>query len=127
MMNGLGGYVTSLINATITYTNNTPTLKNFKGLKLKKAKPNEILGISKEELRCIKQNEWDSSKIDLYVHTHTQGVTLQNIDRIVHKYGSRIEPLIGTGADIPKTMRYIKNSKKFRGRRHIFQQGAVHC
>ena len=93
VMNGLGGYVTSLINATITYTNNTPTLKNFKGLKLKKAKPNEILGISKEALRCIKQNEWDSSKIDLYVHTHTQGVTIQNIDRIVHKYGSRIEPL----------------------------------
>lgn len=112
VMNGLGGYVTSLINATITYTNNTPTLKNFKGLKLKKAKPNEILGISKEELRCIKQNEWDSSKIDLYVHTHTQGVTLQNIDRIVHKYGSRIEPLIGTGADIPKTMRYIKKQQK---------------
>lgn len=112
VMNGLGGYVTSLINATITYTNNTPTLKNFKGLKLKKAKPNEILGISKEELRCIKQNEWDSSKIDLYVHTHTQGVTLQNIDRIVHKYGSRIEQLIGTGADIPKTMRYIKKQQK---------------
>lgn len=52
------------------------------------------------------------SKIDLYVHTHTQGVTLQNIDRIVHKYGSRIEPLIGTGADIPKTMRYIKKQQK---------------
>ena len=112
IMNGLGGYVNKLIQSSMSYTQTTPTLKNFKGLKLKKAKPNEILGISKEELRCIKQNEWESSKIDLYVHTHTQGVTLQNIDRIVHKYGSRIEPLIGTGADIPKTMRYIEKQNK---------------
>ena len=112
IMNGLGGYVNKLIQSSTSYIKYTPTLKNFKGLRLKKAKPNEILGISKEELRCIKQNEWDSSKIDLYVHTHTQGVTLQNIDRIVHKYGSRIEPLIGTGADIPKTMRYIKKQQK---------------
>ncbi len=112
IMNGLGGYVNKLIQSSTSYIKNTPTLKNFKGLKLKKAKPNEILGISKEELRCIKQNEWDSSKIDLYVHTHTQGVTLQNIDRIVHKYGSRIEPLIGTGADIQKTMRYIEKQNK---------------
>lgn len=112
IMNGLGGYVNQLIQSSTSYIKNTPTLKNFKGLKLKKAKPNEILGISKEALRCIKQNEWDSSKIDLYVHTHTQGVTIQNIDRIVHKYGSRIEPLIGTGADIPKTMRYIEKQNK---------------
>lgn len=112
IMNGLGGYVNELIQSSMSYTKTTPTLKNFIGLKLKKAKPNEILGISKEELRCIKQNEWESSKIDLYVHTHTQGVTLQNIDRIVHKYGSRIEPLIGTGADIPKTMRYIEKQNK---------------
>jgi hypothetical protein len=112
IMNGLGGYLNKLIQSSMSYTKTTPTLKNFKGLKLKKAKPNEILGISKEALRCIKQNEWDSSKIDLYVHTHTQGVTLQNIDRIVHKYGSRIEPLIGTGADIPKTMRYIEKQNK---------------
>lgn len=112
IMNGLGGYVNKLIQSSTSYIKYTPTLKNFKGLRLKKAKPNEILGISKEELRCIKQNEWDSSKIDLYVHTHTQGVTIQNIDRIVHKYGSRIEPLIGTGADIPKTMRYIEKQNK---------------
>lgn len=112
IMNGLGGYVNKLIQSSTSYIKTTPTLKNFKGLKLKKAKPNEILGISKEALRCIKQNEWDSSKIDLYVHTHTQGVTIQNIDRIVHKYGSRIEPLIGTGADIPKTMRYIEKQNK---------------
>lgn len=112
VMNGLGGYVTSLINATITYTNNTPTLKNFKGLKLKKAKPNEILGVSKEELRYIKRNQWKDSKIDLFVRTHTQGITVHNIDEIVDEYGSRIEPLIGTGADIPKTMRYIKKQQK---------------
>ena len=112
IMNGLGGYVNKLMQSSMSYTQTAPTLKNFKGLKLKKAKPNEILGISKEALRCIKQNEWDSSKIDLYVHTHTQGVTIQNIDRIVHKYGSRIEPLIGTGADIPKTMRYIEKQNK---------------
>lgn len=112
VMNGLGGYVTSLINATITYTNNTPTLKNFKGLKLKKAKPNEILGVSKEELRYIKRNQWKDSKIDLFVRTHTQGITVHNIDEIVDEYGSRIEPLIGTGADIPKTMRYIEKQNK---------------
>ena len=112
VMNGLGGYVTSLINATITYTNNTPTLKSFKGLKLKKAKPNEILGVSKEELRYIKRNQWKDSKIDLFVRTHTQGITVHNIDEIVDEYGSRIEPLIGTGADIPKTMRYIEKQNK---------------
>lgn len=52
IMNGLGGYVNQLIQSSTSYIKNTPTLKNFKGLKLKKAKPNEILGISKEALRC---------------------------------------------------------------------------
>lgn len=113
IMNGLSSYVNELIeSSTSPYNKYVPTLKNFKGLHLKKAKPTEILGISKDELRYIKKNHIENSIIDLYVHTHTQGITFQNIEEIKDKYGSRIEPLIGRRENIPKTMRYLEKQKK---------------
>lgn len=112
IMNGLGSYVNELIELSMAHYESIPTLKKFKGLHLKKAKPTEILGISKDELRYIKKNHLENSMIDLYVHTHTQGITFQNIEEIKDKYGSRIEPLIGRRENIPKTMRYLEKQKK---------------
>lgn len=114
IVQGFGGYINDKLESTVQYGGISPQIGSaVKGLNLKKAKPTEILGISKEEIRYIKSKKWSNSKLDFYIRTKNQGITFENIDKIQKKYGLYdIEPLMGFKTGIPKSLRYLEKQRR---------------
>lgn len=114
IMSGWGDFLNYKIKKTGMggYQGIYPKVGKIHGLKMSKAKPSEILGLDKAEMRYIKVHRWNNGQIDIYLRAKTQGLTLDNTISTINQYGKYdIEKLIGTGVNIPRAVRYIDKQK----------------
>ena len=59
-------YLNWKIADTKSYSGSCPKIGRIKGLNLRMAKPTEMLGLNKEEMRYIKTHKWSNERIDVY-------------------------------------------------------------
>lgn len=116
IMSGWVKYLNWKIADTKSYSGSCPKIGRIKGLNLRMAKPTEMLGLNKEEMRYIKTHKWSNERIDVYGCTKGQGVTLEGVGELMKKYSAcEITELTGTGANIPRALRYVDKQKaKYR-------------
>ena len=116
VMQGFGEYVNHLMDKAVVYNWNgyvCRTRKISEWLNLKKTKPHEILGISKEEFRAIREKQLDSKEIDYYLKVRNMGVTVQNLKKAMKRCSiSLAERFSPYSADLFKIFRYIKKQKE---------------
>lgn len=113
IMSDWGNFLNYKIKKTRAYAGEPPRAGSIRGLKMSKAKPADILGLDKAEMRYIKAHKWNNEQTDMYIRAKSQGLMLENAVDIINQYGKYyIESLIGTGANIPRALRYIEKQKK---------------
>lgn len=117
VMQGWGKYINDKIEETIpSYYDYYPyPSRATKGLHMTKAKPTEILGLSKEECKYIKKHKWQSDKISFYILTHNKGITFENIDAFLN-HKSEVLHLADYPVNIPRALRYIEKQNRKWGK-----------
>lgn len=113
VMSGWGDFLNYKIYRTSNAGSDFPKVGLIRGLKMSKAKPSEILGLDKMEMRYIKAHQWNNEQTDIYIRAKSQGLTLENAVSTINQYSKYyIEQLIGTDANIPRALRYVEKQKK---------------
>lgn len=121
IMQGWVSYLNHRIYKTIQNYGGSPHVNNISGLKLRAAKPTEILGMSKEEMRYIKAHKWSNEKIDDYIKFRGYGITLDIADDILDRYSDyELRALSERTDNIPRALRYIEKQRcKFQGAKEL--------
>lgn len=112
IMQGWGSYLNHRIYKTIRNYGGSPHVNNIRGLALRRAKPTEMLGLSKEEMCHIKTHKWSNERIDYYIEFRGYGITLDIADDIFNKYSAySLRELKNKTDNIPRALRYIEKQK----------------
>lgn len=119
IMSGWGKYLNYKLADTRGYYSSCPKIGNIRGLNFRKAKPAEILGLNKAEMKYIKAHKWGNERTDVYIRTKNQGVTFEKTKNLINRYGAyAILRLSGTGANIPRALRYVDKQKEKYKKEH---------
>ncbi len=95
------------------YYGNMKSVKDITGINWKAKKPNEMLGLSKEEFRLAKRFRWGLENIDFYNEAKEYGIKPEDVDVCkLCGYYSVKRLFVYNDVNIMRTLRYIQKQKK---------------
>lgn len=114
IMSGMADFVNYKLEKSVPrYYDTAPRVSQIKGINWKENKPNLMLGLTKEELRYIKRNEFLPEQIDYYITVKNNGVRIEETEKIRQKISiESARMLTKHNANIVRAMRYIEKQKK---------------
>ena len=102
------------------YYSNMKSVKDITGINFKAKKPNEMLGLSKEEFRLARRFKWTIKDIEFYNDAKEYGIKPEDVDLCkLYDYYNVKRLFTYKDINIMRTLRYIsKQAKKYSAQRN---------
>lgn len=102
------------------YYSNMQSVRDIKGINWKAKRPNEMLGLTKEEYRLARKFRWKPDDLEFYKDAKAYGIKPEDVDLCkLYDYYNIKFLFAYDGVNIMRTLRYInKQAKKYSQQRN---------
>ena len=121
VMQGMSHFVNAkLDDLNSPYYSNMQSVRDIKGINWKAKRPNEMLGLTKEEYRLARKFRWKPEDLEFYKDAKAYGIKPEDVDLCkLYDYYNIKFLFAYYGVNIMRTLRYInKQAKKYSQQRN---------
>lgn len=121
IMQGMSCFVNvKLDELNSPYYSNMQSVRDIKGINWKAKRPNEMLGLTKEEYRLARKFRWKPDDLEFYKDAKAYGIKPEDVDLCkLYDYYNIKFLFAYDGVNIMRTLRYInKQAKKYSQQRN---------